>query len=90
MVRDRAYGSLYVTDKQGAEEFSEADEGLAVVLASQAAIAIENAYAFQALREAQEELVRKEKLAIARTARGRGRATSCATRSGSSRTPSTT
>ncbi len=63
MVRDRAYGSLYVTDKQGAEEFSAADEGLAVVLASQAAIAIENAYAFQALREAQEELIRKEKLA---------------------------
>jgi signal transduction histidine kinase len=63
MVRDRAYGSLYVTDKQDAEEFSEADENLAVVLASQAAIAIENAYAFQALREAQEELVRKEKLA---------------------------
>jgi signal transduction histidine kinase len=63
MVRDKAYGSLYVTEKQGAEEFSEADEGLALVLASQAAIAIENAYAFQALREAQEELVRKEKLA---------------------------
>ena len=33
------------------------------MLASQAAIAIENAYAFQALHEAQEELVRKEKLA---------------------------
>lgn len=63
MVRDRAYGSLYATDKQGAEEFTEADENLAVVLASQAAIAIENAYAFKALREAQEELVRKEKLA---------------------------
>ncbi len=63
MVRDRAYGRLHVTDKQGAEEFSEADEGIAVVLASQAAIAIENAYAFQALREAQEELIRKEKLA---------------------------
>jgi signal transduction histidine kinase len=63
MVRDRAYGSLYVTDKQGAEEFTEADENLAVVLASQAAIAIENAYAFQALRVAQEELIRKEKLA---------------------------
>jgi signal transduction histidine kinase len=64
MVRDRAYGSLYVTEKQGAEEFSETDELLAVVLASQAAIAIENAYAAQALREAQEELVRKEKLAM--------------------------
>jgi signal transduction histidine kinase len=33
------------------------------VLASQAAIAIENAYAFKALREAQEELIRTEKLA---------------------------
>ena len=64
MVRDRAYGSLYVTEKQGAEEFSDTDELLAVVLASQAAIAIENAYAAQALREAQEELVRKEKLAM--------------------------
>ena len=64
MVRDRAYGSLYVTEKQGAEEFSETDELLAVVLAAQAAIAIENAYAAQALREAQEELVRKEKLAL--------------------------
>ncbi len=64
MVRDRAYGSLYVTEKQGAEEFSETDEFLAVVLASQAAIAIENAYAAQALREAQAELVRKEKLAM--------------------------
>jgi len=64
MVRDRAYGSLYATEKQEAEEFSETDELLAVVLASQAAIAIENARAAQALREAQEELVRKEKLAM--------------------------
>jgi len=63
VVRDKAYGNLYVTEKQGAEEFSEADEGVALMLASQAAIAIENAYAFQALHEAQEELVRKEKLA---------------------------
>jgi signal transduction histidine kinase len=63
MVREKAYGNLYVTEKQGADEFSEADEGVALMLASQAAIAIENAYAFQALHEAQEELVRKEKLA---------------------------
>jgi signal transduction histidine kinase len=63
VVRDKAYGGLYASEKQGAEVFSEVDEGLAVVLASQAAIAIENAYTFQALREAQEELIRKEKLA---------------------------
>ena len=63
VVRDKAYGSLYASEKQGAEAFSEVDEGLAVVLASQAAIAIENAYTLQALRETQEELIRKEKLA---------------------------
>ncbi|MFI5325909.1 MAG: GAF domain-containing protein, partial [Candidatus Rokuibacteriota bacterium] len=63
MVRDKAYGNLYVTEKQDAEEFSEEDERVALMLASQAAIAIENAYAFQALHETQEELVRKEKLA---------------------------
>jgi signal transduction histidine kinase len=63
MVRDKAYGNLYVTEKQGADEFSEADEGVALMLASQAAIAIENAYTFRVLHETQEELVRKEKLA---------------------------
>ena len=63
-ARASAYGCLYATDKQGADEFTEADENLAVVLASQAAIAIENAYTFRALHEAQEELVRKEKLAM--------------------------
>ena len=42
-VRDKVYGNLYVTEKQGAEEFSEADERVALMLASQAGIAIENA-----------------------------------------------
>jgi signal transduction histidine kinase len=63
VVRDKTYGILYASEKQGADAFSEMDEGLAVVLASQAAIAIENAYTLRALREAQEELIRKEKLA---------------------------
>ncbi len=63
MVRDKAYGNLYVTEKQGAEEFSEADEAVARMLASQAGIAIENAHAFEALQRAQEELVRTERLA---------------------------
>jgi signal transduction histidine kinase len=52
-----------VTEKQGAEEFSEGDEAVALMLASQAGIAIENAHAFEALQRAQEELVRKERLA---------------------------
>ena len=63
MVREKAYGNLYVTEKHGAAEFSEADETVARMLASQAGIAIENAQAFEALQRAQEELVRKERLA---------------------------
>jgi len=63
MVRDKAYGNLYVTEKQEAGEFSDMDERLALMLASQAGIAIENAHAFRALSDAQDELVRREKLA---------------------------
>ena len=62
-VRDRTYGNLYVTEKQGAAEFTATDERLALMLASQAGIAIENAQAFEALHAAQEELLRKERLA---------------------------
>jgi len=64
MVRDKAYGNLYVTEKQGGGEFSETDEQVALMLASQAAIAVEHAQAFRALAETQEELLRKEKLAM--------------------------
>ncbi|MGI9108391.1 MAG: response regulator [Pyrinomonadaceae bacterium] len=38
-----AYGWLYLTNKDNAEEFSEADERLAVTLATQVAVAYENA-----------------------------------------------
>ncbi|HET7250303.1 MAG TPA: GAF domain-containing sensor histidine kinase [Gemmatimonadales bacterium] len=37
------YGNLYLTDKIGAHEFNAEDEGIAVLLAAQAAVAIENA-----------------------------------------------
>jgi signal transduction histidine kinase len=42
-IRGQVFGNLYLTEKQGAAEFSEDDEGLAVALAGAAAIAIENA-----------------------------------------------
>ncbi|HAW10933.1 MAG TPA: hypothetical protein DCX12_07705, partial [Chloroflexi bacterium] len=42
-VRDEVFGNLYLTEKQGAPEFSEADEELVVALAGAAGIAIENA-----------------------------------------------
>ena len=41
-VRDDVYGNLYVTDKEGAAEFTAEDEALAEALALAAGIAIEN------------------------------------------------
>ena len=41
-VRDEVYGNLYLTDKEGAAEFSEEDEALAEALALAAGIAIQN------------------------------------------------
>jgi len=68
--RGRVFGHLYLTEKQGAEEFSKEDEQLAVTLAGQAAVAIENASLYEELRHSYEELkqsqdllVRQEKLA---------------------------
>ena len=68
--KGRLFGNLYVTEKRDAEEFSKEDEQLAVTLAAQAAIAIENANLYEELRRSYEELkqsqdllVRQEKLA---------------------------
>ena len=41
-VRSEVYGNLYLTDKVGAQEFSDQDEALAEALAMAAGIAIEN------------------------------------------------
>jgi len=43
VIRGEAFGNLYLTEKQGGEEFDQADEESAVILADWAAIAIENA-----------------------------------------------
>ena len=42
-VKGRSVGNLYLTDKSGAAEFSEADERLVETFAIHAGIAIENA-----------------------------------------------
>lgn len=42
-IRGQVYGNLYLTEKQGAVEFSAQDEALAISLAGAAAIAIDNA-----------------------------------------------
>jgi signal transduction histidine kinase len=51
VARGGVIGALYLTDKEGADEFSAADEKLIVLLAAHAAIAIENARLHERSRE---------------------------------------
>jgi signal transduction histidine kinase len=51
VARGGIIGALYLTDKEGAEQFSGADERLIVLLAAHAAIAIENARLHERSRE---------------------------------------
>jgi GAF domain-containing protein len=47
LLRGVAYGNLYLTEKAGGEEFTEEDEELTLLLAAQAAVAIENARLYE-------------------------------------------
>ena len=51
VARGGVIGAFYLTDKEGADAFSEADERLIVLLAAHAAIAIENARLYERSRE---------------------------------------
>jgi signal transduction histidine kinase len=62
--KGKAFGNLYLTEKDGAEEFSEADQTLAMTLATQAAIAIENANLYEALQRSYQELKRSQDLLL--------------------------
>lgn len=55
LIRGRAWGNLYLTDKAGAD-FDATDEQTAVVLADWAAVAIENASLYQRLQHRRDEL----------------------------------
>lgn len=55
-VRGEIYGNLYMTEKQGAEEFDESDQEAAVTLAGWAGIAIENARLYTSLSEREAEI----------------------------------
>jgi len=55
-VRGETYGNLYMTEKQGADEFDDSDEEAAVTLAGWAGIAIENARLYTSLSEREAEV----------------------------------
>src|SRR5581483_6815417 len=48
MLRDVAYGNLYLTEKADGRDFDEGDEEIVGLLAAQAAVAIENARLYEA------------------------------------------
>ena len=47
MLRGVAYGNLYLTEKEGGDDFTEEDQELTMLLAGQAAVAIENARLYE-------------------------------------------
>jgi signal transduction histidine kinase len=47
LLRGVAYGNLYLTEKEGGEDFTDEDEELVTLLASQAAVAVENARLYE-------------------------------------------
>ena len=48
LLRSVAYGNLYLTEKEGGEDFTLEDEEIVMLLAGQAAVAIENARLYEA------------------------------------------
>jgi signal transduction histidine kinase len=50
-LRGTAFGNLYLTEKEGGEEFSADDEEIVRLLAAQAAVAIENARLYESSRQ---------------------------------------
>ncbi|HEY7693477.1 MAG TPA: GAF domain-containing sensor histidine kinase [Gaiellaceae bacterium] len=56
MLRGVAYGNLYLTEKEGGEDFTAEDEELVTLLAAQAAVAIENARLYESATEWSQQL----------------------------------
>jgi signal transduction histidine kinase len=56
VIRGEAWGNLYLTEKAGGVEFTEADEEAAVILADWAGIAIQNARLFESSERRRVEL----------------------------------
>jgi signal transduction histidine kinase len=62
LARGKIFGNIYVTEKQGEDEFSVDDERALQVLATQAAVAVENARLQEEMIRAQDEVRRLEVL----------------------------
>lgn len=60
-ARGRVFGNIYLTEKQGAPEFSAEDEEALVVLAAQAGVAVENAHLYEETRHLYEEARQRER-----------------------------
>ena len=58
LIRGRAWGNLYLTEKQGGAEFTEEDEEAAQVLAQWAGVAIENARLYESSERRRNEAER--------------------------------
>ena len=58
VVRGEAFGNIYLTEKSGSEEFTEADERILLSLAAFAATAVDNARLYSSLNERSAELER--------------------------------
>ena len=58
LIRGEAWGNLYLTEKEGGEDFDEADEASVVVLADWAALAIEHARLYENVNARRKDLER--------------------------------
>jgi signal transduction histidine kinase len=58
MIREEVWGNLYLTEKAGGATFTDADEESAVILASWAAIAVDNARLYASVAERRDHLER--------------------------------
>ncbi|HET9214781.1 MAG TPA: GAF domain-containing sensor histidine kinase [Gaiellaceae bacterium] len=56
LLRGTAYGNLYLTEKEGGADFTDEDEELVTMLASQAAVAIENARLYESTNRWSQQL----------------------------------
>jgi signal transduction histidine kinase len=65
VLRGVAYGNLYLTEKEDEADFSDEDEELVTLLASQAAVAIENARLYESSRSWAHQLESLEEITAA-------------------------